>query len=403
MKLELNNLHHPEDQETDSESEMCRTIEVVAGSGGVQLSPDKQTSGADDCADDLFIPPLNFSLVDNGIFRSGFPEPANFSFLHTLGLRSIICLCPEPYPEPNTEFLKSNGIKLFQFGIEGYKFLINMNYPTIYELIFKIELCIQEPFVNIPDDTIREALKVVLDSEFRSTPKISPDMKKVHVALGIPFEYHEWRWLLSHLRREKNGMPPKEEIKRIKADAMTRPITVMKPAINEGGKKKHSMSAQEMPSERKPKTACRDSPTTQEIHVQKKSKIASAAIEGSSTIPKFVIDLTSSKGEKERTARFVLVTPIAPKAASSIAERIAQCKSSSMPPVLKFVPKCSSGAKSDSHLERFATMKSDKVPLPAKVVPKLASSNAATNSSTDKKETENPFEAIFGFSSTGIS
>ncbi|KAM1059474.1 hypothetical protein ACFX13_024798 [Malus domestica] len=141
MKLELNNLHHSEDQETDSESEMCRTIEVVAGSGGVQLSPDKQTSGADDCADDLFIPPLNFSLVDNGIFRSGFPEPANFSFLHTLGLRSIICLCPEPYPEPNTEFLKSNGIKLFQFGIEGYK----------------------EPFVNIPDDTIREALKVVLD------------------------------------------------------------------------------------------------------------------------------------------------------------------------------------------------------------------------------------------------
>lgn len=39
------------------------------------------------------------------------------------------------------EFLKSNGIKLFQFGIEGYK----------------------EPFVNIPEDIIREALKVVLD------------------------------------------------------------------------------------------------------------------------------------------------------------------------------------------------------------------------------------------------
>ncbi|PQQ16167.1 hypothetical protein Pyn_35683 [Prunus yedoensis var. nudiflora] len=31
------------------------------------------------------------------------------------------CLCPEPYPEANVEFLKSNGIKLFQFGIEGYK------------------------------------------------------------------------------------------------------------------------------------------------------------------------------------------------------------------------------------------------------------------------------------------
>ncbi|PON41647.1 Protein-tyrosine phosphatase SIW14-like [Parasponia andersonii] len=91
--------------------------------------------------DDLFTPPLNFAMVDNGIFRSGFPDSANFSFLQTLGLRSIICLCPEPYPETNMEFLKSNGIRLFQFGIEGYK----------------------EPFVNIPEDTIREALKVVLD------------------------------------------------------------------------------------------------------------------------------------------------------------------------------------------------------------------------------------------------
>ncbi|CBI28868.3 unnamed protein product, partial [Vitis vinifera] len=80
-------------------------------------------------------------MVDNGIFRSGFPDTANFAFLQTLGLRSIIYLCPETYPEANNEFLKSNGIKLFQFGIEGYK----------------------EPFVNIPEDTIREALKVVLD------------------------------------------------------------------------------------------------------------------------------------------------------------------------------------------------------------------------------------------------
>lgn len=30
-------------------------------------------------------------------------------------------LCPEPYPEANLEFLKSNGIKLYHFGIEGHK------------------------------------------------------------------------------------------------------------------------------------------------------------------------------------------------------------------------------------------------------------------------------------------
>lgn len=89
----------------------------------------------------LFTPPLNFAMVDYGIYRSGFPDSANFAFLQTLNLRSIIYLCPEPYPDANVEFLKSNGIQLFQFGIEGCK----------------------EPFVNIPENKIREALKVAID------------------------------------------------------------------------------------------------------------------------------------------------------------------------------------------------------------------------------------------------
>ncbi|CAA2955041.1 probable tyrosine- phosphatase At1g05000 isoform X2 [Olea europaea subsp. europaea] len=88
----------------------------------------------------LFVPPLNFAMVDYGVFRSGFPDSPNFPFLKTLGLRSIIYLCPEPYPEANMKFLNANGIRLFQFGIEGSK----------------------EPFVNIPEDLIRDALKLVL-------------------------------------------------------------------------------------------------------------------------------------------------------------------------------------------------------------------------------------------------
>ncbi|KAG8094219.1 hypothetical protein GUJ93_ZPchr0012g18926 [Zizania palustris] len=93
------------------------------------------------CDEATLVPPLNFAMVDDGIFRSGFPAAANFRFLKSLNLRSIVYLCPEPYPETNTEFLAKNGIKLHQFGIEGRK----------------------EPFVNIPDEKIREVLKVVLD------------------------------------------------------------------------------------------------------------------------------------------------------------------------------------------------------------------------------------------------
>ncbi|KAG2241476.1 hypothetical protein Bca52824_096539 [Brassica carinata] len=126
-------------EEKDGE-DACRTIEVVERNGF-------QFEEADDAVVSIeelnLIPPLNFSMVDNGIFRSGFPDPANFSFLQTLGLRSIIYLCPEPYPESNIQFLKSNGITLFQFGIEGNK----------------------EPFVIIPDQKIRKALNVLLDEK----------------------------------------------------------------------------------------------------------------------------------------------------------------------------------------------------------------------------------------------
>ncbi|GMH11013.1 hypothetical protein Nepgr_012854 [Nepenthes gracilis] len=131
---------------------VCKTIEVAVEENHYHnhrtrnsIQPEKFSAGGDNIDvvrdEGLFIPPLNFSMVDNGVFRSGFPDNANFSFLQSLGLRSIVCLCPEPYPEANMEFLKTNGVKLYQFGIEGYK----------------------EPFVNIPQDIIREALKVLLD------------------------------------------------------------------------------------------------------------------------------------------------------------------------------------------------------------------------------------------------
>jgi tyrosine-protein phosphatase SIW14 len=69
----------------------------------------------------VLVPPLNFAEVNDGIFRSGFPAADNFAFLLSLKLRSIVYLCPEPYPEENTRFLEQNGIKLHQFGIDGSK------------------------------------------------------------------------------------------------------------------------------------------------------------------------------------------------------------------------------------------------------------------------------------------
>ncbi|XP_050156211.1 uncharacterized protein LOC126630102 [Malus sylvestris] len=206
------------------------------------------------------------------------------------------------------------------------------------------------------------------DSEFDSTPKTSPDMKKVHVALGIPSKYREWRWLLSLLSREKGGMPPIEEIKRITFEVLAYPITVVEPATNEGGKKRPSSPTQKTP-------------------VEKKLKISFAACEGSPTAPKLVINLTSSKGEKDEVARSMPVAPAIPKSASSIVERITQRRSSSVSSMSKFVPKHSSRAKYGSPLERPATIKINKVPMPAKVAPKYVPSAAEVDSFAKKKDT----------------
>ena len=94
-----------------------------------------------DEGDHVLLPPPNFSMVEDSIYRSSFPQPSNFPFIQTLNLRSIIYLCPEPYPEENLEFLKSQNIQLFQFGIEGKT---DVSLPVL-------------------KDSIMEALKVLID------------------------------------------------------------------------------------------------------------------------------------------------------------------------------------------------------------------------------------------------
>ena len=38
----------------------------------------------------LLVPPLNFAMVDHGVYRSGFPDVSNLPFLETLRLRSVL-------------------------------------------------------------------------------------------------------------------------------------------------------------------------------------------------------------------------------------------------------------------------------------------------------------------------
>ncbi|RWW74027.1 hypothetical protein BHE74_00018047, partial [Ensete ventricosum] len=84
---------------------------------------------------DVLLPPSNFGVVDRGIYRSGFPSDENFPFLKALNVRSIVYLCPEPYPKVNAEFVRSQGIRLFQFGIEGSRESLTVSNRTIMEAL----------------------------------------------------------------------------------------------------------------------------------------------------------------------------------------------------------------------------------------------------------------------------
>ena len=69
----------------------------------------------------LIVPPLNFAIVEPGIYRSGYPNKRNFNFLQKLQLKSIMYINEDNYSEENLEFIKQEHIQIFHLKIAGNK------------------------------------------------------------------------------------------------------------------------------------------------------------------------------------------------------------------------------------------------------------------------------------------
>ncbi|KAF1804046.1 tyrosine phosphatase family-domain-containing protein [Mucor lusitanicus] len=91
--------------------------------------------------EEALIPPENFNMVCEHVYRSSFPKKKHYKFLEKLKLKSVLTLILEEYPEQNMKFLEEQNIQFLQFGIAGNK----------------------EPFVQIPEDKISAALAALLD------------------------------------------------------------------------------------------------------------------------------------------------------------------------------------------------------------------------------------------------
>ena len=91
----------------------------------------------------MLMPPLNFSMVVPGVYRSGYPIRKNHSFLKKLRLKSILYLCPDiKVTSDHAEFTRAYNIQTLHCDITSN----------------------QEPFVVSSEQAISSALKWILDS-----------------------------------------------------------------------------------------------------------------------------------------------------------------------------------------------------------------------------------------------
>lgn len=88
-----------------------------------------------------FYPPLNFSLVANGLYRSGHPIPMNYQFLETLKLKTVIYIGDKSDNLEYYNWIEKMGIKFVYVPlINDFKDVSNEEIARKLNLILNIIL-----------------------------------------------------------------------------------------------------------------------------------------------------------------------------------------------------------------------------------------------------------------------
>ncbi|KAI9340013.1 protein-tyrosine phosphatase [Zopfochytrium polystomum] len=80
------------------------------------------------------IPPMNFGMVEDNLYRSGQPNELNFPFLEKLNLKTVIFLAPE---EPNQRFLNFIDDQELNFQHLGMNATANAWDPISEEVVLE--------------------------------------------------------------------------------------------------------------------------------------------------------------------------------------------------------------------------------------------------------------------------
>ncbi|KAJ3278908.1 hypothetical protein HDU79_001103, partial [Rhizoclosmatium sp. JEL0117] len=87
------------------------------------------------------VPPVNFAMVEAGVYRSGRPSKQSLPFLSSLNLKTIIYLSSSKDLDANIQFAQDNDVTYLHFKIKENK----------------------EPFQQIDQQELAKALVQVLD------------------------------------------------------------------------------------------------------------------------------------------------------------------------------------------------------------------------------------------------
>ncbi len=102
----------------------------------------------------LLVPPVNFGMVEEGVYRMGQPGVVNLPFLQTLGLRTLVWLAVEEPKAPLRSFASAHHIQIHHLGFsEG-----------------------GNPWDPLTEALVIEALQVVVDGGQNYPLAISCDM-----------------------------------------------------------------------------------------------------------------------------------------------------------------------------------------------------------------------------------
>lgn len=90
----------------------------------------------------LLVPPLNFAMVLPEIYRSGYPNQRNYTFLDKLKLKTVIYIGTDGYSSELCEYWSKSNVRLYTFPLVPNR----------------------EPFVEMDEQVVASVLSLALDS-----------------------------------------------------------------------------------------------------------------------------------------------------------------------------------------------------------------------------------------------